>query len=120
MKQEFLNFVEALIKENPEKAKELMTENVVAYLNILKEIKDEKPELTENGKLVLKYMQENQDVRCWKAKDLAERMGISSRGASGTLRKLVNDGFCEKLGQDPVIYSLTEKGKTFEIIEGEN
>lgn len=97
-----------------------MTENVVAYLNILREVKDEKPELTENGKLVLKYMQENQDVRCWKAKDLAERMGISSRGASGTLRKLVNDGFCEKLGQDPVIYSLTEKGKTFEIIEGEN
>jgi len=47
-------------------------------------------------------------------------MGISSRGASGTLRKLVNDGFCEKLGQDPVIYSLTKKGKTFEIIEGEN
>jgi predicted transcriptional regulator len=46
-------------------------------------------------------------------------MNISSRGASGTLRKLVNDGFCEKLGQDPVIYSLTEKGKTFVIIEGE-
>ena len=97
-----------------------MTENVVAYLNILKEIKDEKPALTENGKTILNYMRENQDVKCWKAKDLAERMGISSRGASGTLRKLVNDGFCEKLGQDPVIYSLTEKGKTFEIIEGEN
>ena len=96
-----------------------MTENVVAYLNILKEIKDEKPELTENGKLVLKYMQEHVDIRCWKAKDLADQMNISSRGASGTLRKLVNDGFCEKLGQDPVIYSLTEKGKTFVIIEGE-
>ena len=97
-----------------------MTENVVAYLNILKEVKDEKPELTENGKVILNYMQEHKDVRCWKAKDLAEQIGISSRGASGTLRKLVNDGFCEKLGQDPVIYSLTEKGKTFVIIEGEN
>lgn len=93
-----------------------MTDNVIAYLNILKEVKDEKPVLTENGKLILKYMQEHQDVRCWKAKDLAEQMGISSRGASGTLRKLVNDGFCEKLGAEPVIYALTEKGKTF-IIE---
>ena len=46
-------------------------------------------------------------------------MGISSRGASGTMRKLVNDGFCEKIGQDPVIYSLTEKGKNY-VIEGEN
>ena len=97
-----------------------MTDNVIAYLNILKEVKDEKPVLTDNGKLILKYMQEHQDVRCWKAKDLAEQMGISSRGASGTLRKLVNDGFCEKLGQDPVIYSLTEKGKNYVIIEGEN
>ena len=93
-----------------------MTDNVIAYLNILKEVKDEKPVLTENGKLILKYMQEHSDVRCWKAKDLAEQMGISSRGASGTLRKLVNDGFCEKLGAEPVIYALTEKGKTF-IIE---
>ena len=37
-----------------------MTENVIAYLNILKEIKDEKPELTENGKIILKYMQEGE------------------------------------------------------------
>ena len=51
--------------------------------------------------------------------DVAEQMGISSRGASGTMRKLVNDGFCEKIGQDPVIYSLTEKGKNY-VIEGEN
>ena len=97
-----------------------MTENVIAYLNILKEVKDEKPVLTENGKIILQYLQENANIRCWKAKDIAERIGISSRGASGTMRKLVNDGFCEKIGQDPVIYSLTEKGKNFEIIEGEN
>lgn len=120
MKQEFLNFVEALIKENPEKANELMTDNVKAYLDILKEVKDEKPILTDNGKAILKYLQDNSDVKCWKAKDLAEQIGISSRGASGAMRKLVNDGFCEKLGTSPVIYSLTEKGKNFTIIEGEN
>ena len=43
-------------------------------------------------------------------------MFVSSRTVSGTLRKLVTDGFCEKIGQDPVIYTITEKGKEF-IIE---
>ena len=120
MKQEFLNFVKQLMEANPELTDKLMTENIKAYLDILKEVKDEKPALTENGKLILKYLQDHQDIRLWKAKDIAEQMGISSRGASGTMRKLVNDGFCEKIGQDPVIYSLTEKGKNYEIIEGEN
>ena len=120
MKQEFLNFVESLMNANPDLTKQLMTENIQAYLNILKDIKDEKPQLTENGKLILKYLQNNQDIKLWKAKDLAEQIGISSRGTSGAMRKLVNDGFCEKIGQDPVIYTLTEKGKNFEIIEGEN
>ena len=85
MKQEFLNFLDELMKNAPDVVERLMTE-----------------------------------TRVWKAKDVAVQLGISSRGASGTLRKLVNDGFCEKLGQDPVIYSLTEKGKNYVIIEGEN
>ena len=52
----------------------------------------------------------------WKAKDIAEGLFISSRGVSGAMRKLVTDGYVEKVGQDPVIYSLTEKGKIVEII----
>jgi len=120
MKNEFLNFVNQLMEANPELTDKLMTDNIKAYLDILKEVKDEKPELTENGKLILKYLQENADIKLWKAKDIASQLGISSRGASGAMRKLVNDGFCEKLGQDPVIYSLTEKGKNYLIIEGEN
>ena len=120
MKQEFLNFLNELMNANPDLTNKLMTENVKAYIDVLNEIKNEKPELTENGKLILQHLQENSEVRTWKAKDLADQIGISSRGASGAMRKLVNDGFCEKLGQDPVIYSLTEKGKNYVIIKGEN
>ena len=120
MKQEFLNFINSLMNANPDLTEKLMTENVKAYLDILAEAKDEKPLLTENGSLILRFLQEHSDVKCWKSKDIAEQLGISSRGASGAMRKLVNDGFCEKLGNSPVIYSLTEKGKNFEIIEGEN
>ena len=95
----------------------MMTESIQAYLDMLSQEKDEKPEITSNGKVILKYLQENQDVKCWKAKDLAEQIGISSRGASGALRKLVNDGFCEKLGTNPVIYTLTDKGKNYSFEE---
>jgi predicted transcriptional regulator len=31
------------------------------------------------------------------------------------MRKLVTDGFVEKVGQDPVMYILTEKGKNIKI-----
>lgn len=96
-----------------------MNDDVKAYLDILTEVKDEKPVLTENGKIILQFLQSHQETRLWKSKDLAEQIGLSSRGTSGAMRKLVNDGFCEKLGQDPVIYSLSEKGKNY-IIEGEN
>ena len=55
----------------------------------------------------------------WKAKELADALMISSRSASGSCRKLVTDGFVEKIGKDPVIYTLSSKGKEI-IIEGEN
>jgi predicted transcriptional regulator len=32
------------------------------------------------------------------------------------MRKLVTDGFVEKLGDSPSIYSITEKGINIEII----
>ena len=115
MREQFLNFLNELMRANPELARQLMTDDIQAYIDTLSGIKDEKPILTDNGKVVLKYLQENRGVRAWKAKDVADGLGISSRGVSGALRKLVNDGFCEKIGKDPAIYVLTEKGKNFII-----
>jgi predicted transcriptional regulator len=60
-------------------------------------------------------MQENIDTVTWKSRDIAEGIGISSRGVAGTLRKMVNDGFVEKMGENPAVYTLTEKGKNFII-----
>ena len=71
---------------------------------------------TDNGKVILKYLQDNPDITSAKAKDIGEGLFISSRAVSGAMRKLVSDGFVEKIGQDPVLYSITEKGKTVEII----
>ena len=60
-------------------------------------------------------LQQHSETNTWKAKDIAEGMFISSRTVSGSIRKLVNDGFVEKVGQDPVIYSITEQGKNIKI-----
>ena len=72
--------------------------------------------MTDNGKKIIKHMQEA-GKRTYKSRDIAEDTYISSRAVSGALRKLVTDGFCEKLSKDPVIYSLTEKGKNYIIDE---
>jgi predicted transcriptional regulator len=106
------------MNENPERTKELMTDDIQAYLNILKGSNDnEKPVLTKNGAPILKFLQENQETKMWKAKDIADGLGRSSRGISGSMRKLVTEGFCEVMGKDPAVYTLTEKGKNYVIEE---
>ena len=118
MKNEFVDFIEKLIEANPKVAEELMTPTIENYLTTLR-VQEEKPEITDNGKLILGYMQENTSSVLLKSKDIAEGLYISSRAVSGSMRKLVTDGFVEKIGQNPAVYTLTEKGKNYNI-EGEN
>ena len=81
----------------------------------------EKPAFTETGLQVLEFLQTT-DIVSMKAKDIAEAMVLPSRTVSGAMRKLVNDGYIEKFGQNPVIYALTKKGKEINLKEfkGEN
>lgn len=95
-----------------------MPQEVQEFYNMLKSqgsLQDEKPLLTESGLQILEYLQEH-DSKNLKAKDIADGMGVSSRKISGAIRKLVTDGFVDKFGKNPVIYSLTEKGKSFDIM----
>lgn len=111
-KQEFIDYVEKnLMSINYES----IPENVKIYWENLKK-KEEKPLFTENGKKILTFLRDNSEVESWKARDIAEGLFISSRTVSGAIRKLVNDGFVEKNGKDPVVYTITEAGKTIEII----
>ena len=110
-KEEFIEYVEKLINE------EEMSNGAKEFWEALKSIKEnEKPTFTDNGKLIMKYLQElPEGSPMMKAKEIAEGMFISSRAVSGAMRKLVTDGFVEKVGQDPVMYILTEKGKNINI-----
>ena len=117
MKQEFIDFVNALIEAAPDVAEKLMTENVKAYMEALTDKKAEKPILTDNGKLVLKYLQ-GVESGIYKAKDIAEGLFLAtSRAASGALRKLITDGYVTKIEGTPICYSLTDLGMSCVIPE---
>ena len=110
-KDEFINYLNSIINEDD------MNEEAKAYWKVFK-IKEEieKAPFTDNGKLILQFLKDNQNIENWKAKDIAEGLFVSSRTVSGAIRKLVTEGYVEKLSENPVVYSLTEKGKNIEII----
>ena len=117
-KNEFINYVNALIAAQEGDPIE-PSEDAQAYWEALCGGNDnEKPTFTDNGKLIMKYLQGLPlDTPMMKAKEIAEGMFISSRAVSGAMRKLVADGFVEKVGQDPVMYSLTDAGRNIKIEE---
>lgn len=113
-KQEFIKYVNELIIAAPNVQP---NEDASLYWSAFCGLDEngEKPLFTDNGKLILKFLQEHPETPMWKARDIAEGLFISSRAVSGAMRKLVTDGFVEKVGQDPVIYSITDNGKNIEI-----
>lgn len=74
----------------------------------------EKPAFTEIGVQILEFMQQSTLKSC-KAKEIAEGTVLPSRKVSGAMRKLVNDGYVEKYGENPVNYMITTKGKEIDL-----
>ena len=109
-KEKFIEFVEQNLMS---KCGELDQDVADYWFALNNKEEKEKPLLSDNGKPILKFMQTTMEKG--KAKDIAEAMFISSRSVSGAMRKLVTDGFVEKIGEDPIIYCITEKGKNIEI-----
>ena len=113
-KECFINEVNNIIQnQTGQTMKEILSSDALDFWNGLNATGDSgKPKFTDNGKLVLKYMQENKEGynNLFKAKDIGEGLGISSRTASGAMRKLVTDGYVEKIGESPVVYALTSFG----------
>ena len=126
-KQWFVDYVSALMEKDSneilnEKYDEEARNAILSYFEALKMTNEggsEKPILTDNGKLILKYIQESDQNgnNMLKAKDIAEAIAVSSRQVSGAMRKLVIDGYVEKIGQDPIVYAITDKGRALSIEE---
>lgn len=115
-KQEFIEFIEQLM-EKANITEENMSENVLFYWNVLKgpETTEERPLFTENGKLVLGCLKNKPEIVFWKARDIGEELFISSRTVTGAMRKLVTDGYVEKIPGSPSVYTITEQGKNAQI-----
>ena len=110
--QEFLEYWDKLTLNQD------IPQNVKMYVDALRNTDAiEKPLFTSNGAKILQYLQ-SAPVAMYKARDIAESMNLTSKGVSGAMRKLVTDGYVEKVGKDPVVYMITEKGKQVEF-EGE-
>ena len=69
--------------------------------------------MTDKGLAILNQMKE---VDEWiTAKSLGELMDLSGRSVSGTMRKLVEDGYVNKMEGSPASYKISEKGMNFKI-----
>lgn len=89
-------------------------EELRSFLAALDTKGSDKPAFSEVGLQIFEYMRQGHEKNN-KAKDIAEGMNLPSKKISGAMRKLVSDGYVEKFGSNPVIYSLSDKGKNFDI-----
>ena len=121
-KETFIKIIQTEIFDNPT----IYTENYPEEdwnkaLEFFEELKNNKvknsKEMTENGRKSLIWMQENLESmnNIFTAKEIAEGLFTSGRSISGSMRKLINDGYAEKIGANPVQYALTEKGINYKF-----
>ncbi len=110
----FIEFFDSLVEQTGV----VLPDEVQQYYEMIKgsveNSNTDKPAFTETGLLILEFLQ-SCEAKTIKAKDIAEGILLSSRKVSGAMRKLVNDGYVEKFGTNPVIYSITEQGKNIDL-----
>lgn len=116
-REKFINFIESLnLTEYG-----LNEEDVADIQEFWEEFKSGKAVaangLTENGTKILLYMQANESAQnnLFNCKAIGEGLFMSSRSISGAMRKLITDEYVTKSGNNPVIYSLTTKGREASI-----
>ena len=109
-KEKFIEFFKDLTK-NIDMVNEFP--DVMDYFNTLT-VEKEKPLFTDNGKVVLGYLK-TVSTETLTAKAIAENLGLSTKTVSGAMRKLVTDGYVEKVGTDPCTYMITINGINIEI-----
>ena len=110
----YLRIFDRLMAEYGIDADDTEAMELLGYLQAQVSASSNKPMFTDIGLEILSYLQDGH-AKNNKAKDIAEGMGLPSKKISGAMRKLVTDGYVEKFGQNPVIYSLTKKGEDFDI-----
>lgn len=107
-KQLFIDTVEKLFNEN-----EIPQEALDFFADYKKGSASNKKEITEKGITIIKALREVND---WiTASSLGEKIDVSGRSVSGTMRKLVLDGYVNKMDGSPASYKISDKGMNFDL-----
>lgn len=111
-KQNFIKLVEFLMESHSVDLGDAFKDGL-EYFESLKENKTKTSNtFTENGAKIISFMKSNEN-KAFKASDIAEGLFTSPRAVSGSIRKLITDGFVTKDNSSGTLtYSLTESGKT--------
>lgn len=93
---------------------EQLSEKAIEFYNQLKE--KSQNNLTENGKKIVRCMQQNiQKYKTFNSKQLGELLFMSPRSVAGSMKKLINEGYCLKNKSNLITYELTELGKDIQL-----
>lgn len=100
-----------------EEVKEHLTVDALKFLDELKSKQSQK--FTENGLKILKCMRENKEkyLNIFTSKQLGELLFMPPRSVSGSMKKLLTDGYTEKKSANPVTYGLTTLGEESQLDE---
>lgn len=99
---------------------EEVEQEVREYFEKFKEAKPKKeaPLITEKGVEIICYMRAEKDHydNAFTAKTIGEGLNVSGRSISGSMRKLVTNGFVTKeKNEDVYVYSITPEGEALDV-----
>lgn len=108
----FFTELEILINGNPH----ILSDEAIEYFYELQNVKSvaAPKEITDKGAKILEYLKTVPN-KSMTAKMIGEGMGINARSISGSMRRLVTDGFVDTIGKSPIVYIISEKGKEFDL-----
>ena len=115
-KENFILEIEKLLSNNT------INEDAMNYFTEFKNgIVKNSSVITEKGAIILKFLQTQPIDYIFSAKMIAEVLNMNTRSISGTMRKLLNDGFVEKVTTiSPITYTITTAGREFNLDNFEN
>lgn len=102
----FISEMESILSESPDI---LTKESKDYFYNSIANAKEKDTKLSENAIAIIEVMK-SEPNKTFNSKELGEAIGKTSRSASGSMRKLVELGYVEKVGKDPVQYKITDAG----------
>lgn len=105
---QFIQIIENLITNNPN----AFNAEALEYWETLK-AEPAKADITEKGMLILKHMADNKDIcnNVFTAQLIGAGIQLTGRSVSGAMKKLVTEGYVDKLGDaKPIAYQITERG----------